>query len=221
VIAIEQNRGLSPNGYFASNRLRAWMFIAIAATLLSAGGWAARGFTENGLRLGSEFAWRFTFLIYFLAIVAGPLGRLVPSPFLRRLGQKRCQLIWGFCASLGVYLLGVLLPNLLVPTGPDEEGLTGGMTMFVLFGAALSGVIAFAASRRAALFLGEKARGTVLGVGLSTMWLVYVLSGLAQGIGPQRHGLFYGASLGLMTAALLLGLADRMAVKLRGRREYI
>jgi hypothetical protein len=219
VVAIEQD--LSRNGRIAGNRPRAWMLVAIATALLTVAGWAARGFSENGLRLGSEFARRFTFLIYFLAIVAGPIARLMPLPSLRRLCEARCQLIWGFSASFAVYLLGVLVPNLLLPGGPDEDGLTGSMATFALFGAALSGIIAFAARRDAARILGEKARTTILGVGLSTFWLAYALSGLAHITGPHRPDMFYGTSLSLMILALLLRFADCMAAKIRGRREPV
>lgn len=219
MVAIEQD--LSRNGRMAGYRPRAWMLIAVVAALLTAIGWTARGFAENGFRLGSEFAWRFTFLIYFLAIMAGPMARLVPSPSLRRLCEERRQLVWGFSASFGVYLLGVVVPNLLLPDGPDDAGLTGGMATFALFGAALSGAIAFAARRDAARILGEKARATILGVGLSTFWLAYALSGLAHISGPHRPDMFYGTSLSLMIVALLLRFADCMAAKIRGRRETI
>jgi hypothetical protein len=218
VVAIEQD--LSRNGRTAGSRPHAWMLVAMVAALLTVAGWAARGFGENGLRLGSEFAWRFTFLIYFLAIVAGPAARLMPSPSLRRLCEGRRQLIWGFSAGFGVYLLGVLLPNLLPSAGPGDEGLTGGMAMFVLFGATLTGIIAFAARRDAARILGEKARATILGAGLSTFWLAYALGGLAHITGPHRPDMFHGPSLVLMIAALLLRFADCMAAKVRSGREH-
>jgi hypothetical protein len=140
---------------------------------------------------------------------------------LRHLCEARCQLIWGFSASFAVYLLGVLAPNLLLPGGPDEDGLTASMATFALFGVALSGIIAFAARRDAARILGEKARTTILGVGLSTFWLAYALSGLAHITGPHRPDMFYGTSLSLMILALLLRFADCMAAKIRGRREPV
>lgn len=221
MVAIDQDLGPSQNGHLAPHRPQAWMLIGAIAVLLSAAPWFAQGFADNGLRLGSEFAWRFTFLIYFLAIIAGPMARLMPSAALRRLCEERRQLIWGFCASFAVYLFGLLLPNLLLPAGPDNEGLTGGMMIFAVFGSALVGIIAFAARRDAAQILGEKARATILGVGLSTFWLTYSLSGLSHINGPHRPDLFYGTSLVFMIVALLLRFADCMAAKIRGRREYI
>jgi hypothetical protein len=219
VVAIDQVPGSSRNGRIARNQ--AWILAGAATALLTIGAWLARGFGDNGFRVGSEFAWRFTFLIYFLAIVAGPMARLMPLAVLRRLCEERRQLIWGFSVSFAVYLLGVLLPNLLSPAGPDNEGLTGAMVMLAFFGFVLAGIIAFAARRDAAQIMGEKARTAILGVGLSTFWLTYALSGLAHITGPHRPDIFYGTSLSLMIIALLVRFADCMAVKIRGRREFI
>ena len=88
-----------------------WGMIAIASALVCLGGFAAHGFGENGLRLGSELTWRFTVLAYFAAAIAGPVTRLVPGKRLQRLGQERRQLLWGFCASFGVFLASLLVPN--------------------------------------------------------------------------------------------------------------
>ena len=81
------------------------------AALVGIGGFAARGFSDNGLRLGSEMAWRFTCFVYFAAIIAGPLARLIPSQTLRQICEQRRQLIWGFCASFGVYLASCWCPT--------------------------------------------------------------------------------------------------------------
>ena len=77
-------------------------------------------------------------------------------------------------------------------------------------------VIAYAASRRAALFLGEKARGAMLGVGMACFWLTYSLTGLARISGPHRPDAFYGFSLSLMLVALLLRFADRFVGENKG-----
>ncbi|HUO03396.1 MAG TPA: hypothetical protein VMU31_11490, partial [Rhizomicrobium sp.] len=59
-------------------RIPLWGLIALAATLVVLGGFAARGFDENGLRFGNQLAWRFACLVYFVAVIAGPVTRLVP-----------------------------------------------------------------------------------------------------------------------------------------------
>lgn len=215
MVAIENGVVLSKVGRVHFPRLPGWTVIALAAALFCLGGFAVRGFSDNGLRLGSELVWRFTCLIYFAAIVAGPLARLIPSKTLRQICEERRQLIWGFCASFGVYLASVLMPNTLTPPGLDRDGVTAGMSVFVAFGAMLAIVVAYTASRQAAHFLGEKSRGAMLGVGMACFWLSYSLTGLAHISGPHRPDAFYGFSLSLMVIALLLRFADRFAQRIR------
>ena len=214
---IEHNSSVIPSGGSRLPRLPAWAVIGAVAALLALLGFAARGFSDNGYRLGSEFAWRFTCLIYFAAISAGPLARLIPFKTLRRICQERRQLVWGFCAGLGVYLASILLPN--AAPMPDRDSLTAGMTVFVFFGAVLVLVIAYTASRAAAQFLGERISRTMLHVGMATFWLVYAATGLAHISGPHRPDMFYGFSLCLMVIALLLRFADGLASRWRAFRQ--
>ena len=213
---IEHNSSLIPDGQFRLPRLPGWAVIGVVAASLALAGFSARGFSDNGFRLGSEFAWRFACLIYFAAVIAGPLARLIPSKRVKRVCQERRQLIWGFCASFGVYLASILLPN----TAPvPDHGLTAGMTIFVFFGGLLILVIAYTASRPAAHFLGEHISRTMLYVGMATFWLAYAAAGLSYISGPHRPDIFYGFSLSLMVIALLLRFADCFATKLRAFRE--
>jgi hypothetical protein len=219
VVAIEHDTALVEEGQFPVPR--AWAIIAIVAALVGIGGFATRGFSEDGLRLGSELVWRFTCLVYFAAIIAGPLARLIPSQPLRHVCEQRRQLTWGFCASFGVYVASILVPNLLTPPSLAGEGLTAGLTVFVMFGAGLTLVIAYAAGRDAALFLGKTACSVMLGVGLSYFWLAYALAGLARISGPHRPDAFYGFSLSLMIVALLLRFADRFAAKIQAHNKPV
>ena len=93
MVAIEQSAAFSEAGRFHlptparlgadRHHCRRWSGI---------GGFAARGFSDNGLRLGSELVWRFTCFVYFAAIIAGPLARLIPSQSLRRICEQRRQI---------------------------------------------------------------------------------------------------------------------------------
>src|ERR1700759_4910134 len=96
--------------------------IAMAAAVLVFGSLTARGFSDNGFRLASQNAWRFACVVFFAAIIAGPLGRLVPA--FRRLQKDSCALFMAFCAAYGVYLVSVPLPNAFGPHSV-EEGAAG------------------------------------------------------------------------------------------------
>ena len=114
--------------------------IAFGAVVLVVGAVLFRGFAENGFRLGSQLAWRYAFLVFFAALVAGPLCRLAARLFPsltppESLGRK---LVWGFCASYGVYLLSVFVPNVI--------RLSPGATLMVLFGGSVALVMALTAA---------------------------------------------------------------------------
>ena len=201
----------------AQRRFPLWGLIALAAILVSLGGIAARGFDENGLRFGNQLAWRFASLVYVAAIIAGPVMRLIPWARLRRAADVERQLIWGFCAGIGVYLASLIVPNTLTPPSLDHEGLTFGMALFAIFGAALTMMIAYVASPQRGL--GEQSRRTILGTGLSYYWLAYMLIGLSHLSGPHRPDGFYGFSVMLMLAALLIRFADNFITKKHQRED--
>lgn len=191
--------------------------VGMAAALLGVSAMAVKGFDDDGIRLAGEISWRFAAFVFFAAIVAGPICRLVPLPVCKSLGSLRRQLIWSFCASYGVFLAVLLLPNSL--GGVTHDDATAGMMFFAMFGGFATAVMAYAASRRAAAKLGDKARRALLSVAASFFWLTYALTGLAHLSGPHRPDLFYGVSLSLMTLALLLRFLDRLVAKIRGSSE--
>jgi hypothetical protein len=196
-------------------RVPFWGMMAIAAGFVFLAGFAAHGFNDNGLRFGSQLTWRFAALVYFAAVIAGPLARLLPWPALKRLLAERRQLIWSFCASIGVFLASLVVPNTLTPPSLDHEGLTIGMAFFVFFGAGLTIVVAYTAAPQPNL--GEQARRAMLGVGMAYFWLAYTLTGLSHLSGPHRPDGFYGFSLMLMVTALLLRFADRLVANMKAR----
>lgn len=181
--------------------------IAGIAVLLVLGAIIARGFAENGFRLGSQLAWRYAFFIFFIALVAGPIGRIAARfiPALNwpeSLGRK---LVWGFCAAYGVYLLSVFLPNVI--------RLSAGATLMTVFGSLV--VTVMAASAAPVMRLGDrpvlpdKVRRVLLGTATIYFWLCYSLMALARISGPHRPDVFYDISISLMIVALLLRYADR------------
>jgi hypothetical protein len=76
--------------------------IAFGAVALVIGAILFRGFAENGFRLGSQLAWRYASLVFFAALVAGPLCRLAGRHFFQlhaseSLGRK---LVWVFAPAM-------------------------------------------------------------------------------------------------------------------------
>jgi hypothetical protein len=215
LVTIEQHAALS--GRIAVPRLPGWIAIAMLAALAGGAGLAARGFTESGWRLGSELVWRFTCFVFFAASIAGPLARLIPWQPLREACENRCQLVWGFCASFTLYLAGLRMADF--AAYGSRAGVMAGVGLFDLAGAVLIIIIACTASRRVEFFLDESMRRILLGAGLCCFWLAYALTGLEHISGPHRPDAFYGVSILLMIAALLLRFADDFAANIFRRRN--
>jgi hypothetical protein len=181
--------------------------IAILAVLLVLGAILARGFSENGFRLGSQLAWRYASFVFIAALVMGPLCRITAHflPAFTPPESLSRKLVWGFCAAYGVYLLSVFLPNVIQ--------LSAGATLMTLFGGTV--VLVMAATAAPLMRLGgppilpDKVRKVLLGTAAIYFWLCYSLMALARISGPHRPDGFYDLSLSLMIVALLVRYADR------------
>jgi hypothetical protein len=180
--------------------------LVLVGAVLVLGAILARGFSENGFRLGSQLAWRYSSFVFFAALSAGPVCRIAA-----RSGHFTCpdnlsrKLVWGFCGSYGVYLLSVFLPNVI--------RLSAGATLMVLFGGSVALVMAATAAPLKRLggapLTGDKTRRVLLATAAVYFWSCYALMALARLYGPHRPDGFYGFSLSLMVVALLLRYADR------------
>lgn len=185
--------------------------MAMAAAIAVSGGILAHGFTDNGFRLGSQLGWRFACLVLFAALVAGPLARLLAGTrFAFAEGKWVRDLVWSFAAAYAVYLVSLLVPNSL-----GREGLSPGLMVFAIMGGGVAAVMALMADPRARRVMGEPARRTLLGVAGIYFWLCYCLMALSHLSGPHRPDAFFGFSLCLMIAALLVRFAGRMMVARR------
>ncbi len=181
--------------------------IALGALTLVFGAVVARGFSENGFRLGSLLAWRYTFFVFFAALAAGPACRIAARLFPKMTLPQRLsrKLVWGFCASYGVYLASVLIPNVI--------RLSAGATLMVLFGGGVALVMAVAATPLKRLgkaqVIADEVRRVLLGTAAIYFWMCYAVMALARISGPHRPDVFYGLSLCLMVVALLVRFGDR------------
>ncbi len=188
--------------------------VAAASASIAFAVMARHGFNDAGVRLASEVAWRFASFVFFAAVIAGPLCRLIPADTLKQLSGFRRQIIWSFSASYAVFLAVMLLPNMMGTAARDASAM--GMILFSLFGGGAAAIMPYAASPAAGQRLGEKSQRALLSVAASFFWLTYALTGLAHLSGPHRPDNFYGISLSLMLVALLVRFADRFVAKLMG-----
>ncbi len=189
----------------------ALVFFMLLALAVFATGFALRGFSDNGIRLGTQLVWRLGCLVFFAALVAGPLGRLVPP--LQALADKTRVLLLGFCTVLGVYFAALLVPNLFaVSDGVRPAGITTGMTVFILFSGGVTLVMAAAVNRGLCCRMGERACRAMLGMSAIYFWLCYSLIGLAHISGPHRPDAFYELSVILMVIGLLARFGERFAM---------
>jgi len=114
------------------------------------------------------------------------------------------RLVWGFCASYGVYLLSVFLPNII--------RLSAGATLMVLFGGLVAGIMALTVAPLERLNFRapvQKTRRALLVTAAGYFWLCYSIMALARLSGPHRPDAFYDVSLGVMVVGLLVRFADR------------
>jgi hypothetical protein len=181
--------------------------VALGALILVLGAIAARGFSDNGFRLGSQMAWRFTGVVLFFTLIGGPLARMTAYRRPATDAARICrQLDWSFCASYAVYLVSVLLPNMM-----GREGLSLGTSLFLAVGSMVTVAMALAADPARLQGLGDKARRAIAGLAAIYFWMCYSLMALAHLSGPHRPDGFYGFSLMLMIAALLMRFGERLA----------
>jgi hypothetical protein len=181
--------------------------IAILAAILVLGAILARGFSENGFRLGSQLAWRYASFVFVAALAMGPLCRITAHffPVFTPPESLSRKLVWGFCAAYGVYLLSVFVPNVI--------HLSAGAMLMTVFGSTVVLVMAITAAPLVRLggppILPDKVRKVLLGTSAIYFWLCYSLMALARISGPHRPDAYYDLSLSLMILALLLRYADR------------
>jgi hypothetical protein len=205
---------LDNNALLHASRPRptAALLIGLAALVVGLCGLLFYRADDNPLGMATQLVWRFNGLVFFAALVAGPLGRLIPR--LSLLADKSRPLLQGFCASMGVYFAFILLPNLFaVPDGVRPQGITAGMTLFVLFTGSVTLVMAAAVNRALCEQVGNRACRTMLGVATIYFWLCHTLIALAHISGPQREDLFYELSLMLMLTGFFARFADRFFEK--------
>lgn len=201
-----------------SHRLpRGWswtLLIAVATALLAAIGLMRAGFGADGLDAAALSAGRFAAMVFFAAIVAGPLSRLFAAQVFRGYGARRRDILRGFCASYALYIVIAMGAAFWAGQGPAP-----GMAAFAIFSFAMLAVMAGASTRTVGKYLGRSVQHAVLALAAIYFWLCFVVPVLTRIDGPHRPDAYYGFCMLLMIGALLLRFADSYAGYMRAARD--
>jgi hypothetical protein len=189
-----------------------WTTLIAAITLvLAASGLVAYGFDADGLRAAALVVKRFACVVFFAALITGPLGRLSTAGALRTYGALRRDILRGFCASYALYIAFDLAPALWTAQRPTPD-----MIVFTAFSIVALAFMAAASTNGFKKYLGKSAQHTMLCVTALYFWLCFVLPVLARIDGPYRPDAYYGLCMLFMIGAVLLRFADSCVKAGRG-----
>ena len=176
---------------------------AVLGLAIAIGAFMLHGGDANAARFAATTVFRVSGLAFLLFYLAGPVCRLVPSSQTRLAARERTGLALAFAAMYVVFLLCALAPDYFAGTRMPLATLA-----FAAFSTLILAVII--AGERAGLAdaswrLALRAMETV---GVAYFWAVYAVDDLSHMSGPHRPDGFYGISLSIFVAALLVRFAD-------------
>jgi hypothetical protein len=175
----------------------------VIAGLLALGSFVWKGFTANGLMLAGDLTGRFALLLFIGVLVVQPLRRLLPFGFLRGIGRERAPLILAFAAAMTVSLACLSAPMALMSASQAFASILYSVfTAGVLFVLVLGTVRGQSRSEE-----GGIARAMQI-VAISFFWLSFAFAAVVHLNGVDHPGVWFGLSLGLLVAAVLLTLVD-------------
>ncbi len=187
------------------------LFALLGSALLAAGALIVDRAGGFGWRLAAETVSRFSLVLFVAAMVVEPLARIFPAVPLRAIARERAGLVLAFAMAAIVSLVCVAAPSYL---GGDRMSVPA--VFYSAITAAILVVMLFSAHPATKRFLGAPAWRTLQRIATSYFWLVFVLTGLDHLVGPHRPDAWFGASLLILTGAVLIRFADALVFKLRG-----
>jgi len=162
----------------------------------------------TGWQLAAELVSRFSLLLFVIAMTVESVGRLIPLHTVRALGGERAGFIFAFALSAATSLACLGAPYVL-----RNVALSGpviaycGMTAFVLS-------IMLASGHPASIpILGRPVWRAMRRVAAVYFWVAFTLIGLDHVIGPHRPDNWYGSSLLLLVAAVLIRFSDALVTR--------
>jgi hypothetical protein len=188
------------------------LFAFLGSALLAAASVILNVSDGNGWRVAAEMVSRFSLLLFVAALVVEPLARLILTQFMQAVGRERGNLTLGFAAASAV-----ALACLAAPSNLGGEGMSAPAMAYCALTTMILVVMLFSGHPATIRWLGAPAWRALQRIATSYFWLVFTLAGLEHLVGPHRPDGWYGFSLLLLTAALLLRFADSFMAYWRHR----
>ena len=157
----------------------------------------------SGWHVAAEMVARFSLFLFVAAMSVEPLARLLPFTAVKSIGRERASLTMAFAASSGVALLCVIAPSQF-----GGEAMSAPAVAYCILTGAILVVMLFSAHPATALGGDAPAWRAVQRISTSYFWIVFALTGMEHLVGPHRPENWYGFSLLLLVATLLLRFAD-------------
>jgi hypothetical protein len=196
-------------------KARYFMLAALSgSTVVAAVALVSEGETVAGWNQAADNVLRFSFFLFLVAYVARPVARLFPSLGWRFSVSDYQKLILSFATAFGVSLLCSLAPRYLPFGAPIAHTLPSTTIAFGVAGAVMLIAILVSAQRNIPDFVRRLLDRTVL----FYFWSLFGLAAFDHFSGPHRPDGFYGLSLLLLVAGLLLRFADAFLNEIRGVR---
>ena len=188
------------------------LFAFLGAAMLVAASLALNVGNDTGWRVAADMSSHFSLLLFVAAMIVEPLGRLIPSQALQSIGRERGSLTLAFAAVSAVALF-----CLAAPSWAGGESMSAPAAAYCFMSAIILVVMLFSAHPATVRLLGAPSWRALQRVSTAYFWIAFTISGLEHLIGPHRPDIWYGFSLLVLVATLLLRFADSLVAHWRFR----
>lgn len=197
---------------YASLKAPYFILASLAASLLVIGtAFLIEGQTAIGWRLAAENIQRFSFFFFLPVFVVVPLARLFPALGLRPVALDRHKLVLAFATAFAVSLVCLIAPYQADSLSTLLHRVPATTFAYVLFGLGALLVMLAGAHDGAARYLGRWFVRLMDRCALIYFWALFGFAAVDHLMGPHRPDGFFGFSLILLVAALLIRFAASFA----------
>jgi hypothetical protein len=177
--------------------------LLVAISLRSADGVAA-------WQLAAELTSRFSTLLFIVAMTVEPISRLVPTPTLQDFGRERGGFMLAFGLSAATSLACVAAPYVLGIATPSPPAI-----IYCTLTSSILAVMLLAGHPATMRMLGAPAWRAMQRIATAYFWIAFTLIGFDHVVGPHRPDHWYGYSLLLLVAAVLIRFGDTLVTHVR------